>query len=274
MAELAGNHLGQPVLVENKPGAGGTLGPSTMAASARPDGYTIAQFPLGMLRYPHMQKTSWHPIHDFTFIAGLSGYTFGLVVKADSPFRTMQDYLAAAQGRPGSVDYGSAGIGTSAHLLIEELALAARVRLNHVPYKGNPDMMQALLGGHVMSASDASGWDKYVDSGQLRLLLTFGDRPSRRWPGVPTAKSLGYDVVSNSPYGIVGPKGMDPAVVKVLQDAFRKATADPRNEAMLEQLNQEAWSLGSEEFRAWAVQTFEKEKRLIERLGLSARDKP
>lgn len=274
MAELAGNHLGQPVLVENKPGAGGTLGPSTMAASARPDGYTIAQFPLGMLRYPHMQKTAWHPIHDFTFIAGLSGYTFGLVVKADSPFHTMQDYLAAAQGRPGSVDYGSAGIGTSAHLLIEELALAARVRLNHVPYKGNPDMMQALLGGHVMSASDASGWDKYVDSGQLRLLLTFGDRPSRRWPGVPTAKSLGYDVVSNSPYGIVGPKGMDPAVVKVLQDAFRKATADPRNEAMLEQLNQEAWSLGSEEFRAWAVQTFDKEKRLIERLGLSARDKP
>jgi tripartite-type tricarboxylate transporter receptor subunit TctC len=98
-----------------------------------------------------------------------------------------------------------------------------------VPFKGNADLMQALLGGHVMAASDATGWDKFVDAGQMRLLVTFGDQRTKRWPNVPTAKDLGYNVVSNSPYGLVGPKGMDPAVVKALHDAFKKAMDDPQH---------------------------------------------
>src|SRR5690606_18783693 len=86
VAQEAAKELGQPVVVENRPGAGGTLGPSTMAMSAKPDGYTISQYPLGLLRMPHMQKTSYDPIEDFTFIVGLSGYTFGFTVRSDSPF--------------------------------------------------------------------------------------------------------------------------------------------------------------------------------------------
>lgn len=271
LAEIASTHLGQPIVVDNRPGAGGTLGPGTMALQARPDGYTIAQFPLGMLRMPHMQRTNWHPINDFSFILGVSGYTFGFVVRADSPYKTFQDYVEAARKDPGKIDYGSTGTGTSPHLLMEEVAAAVGIKLNHVPFRGNADLMQAVLGGHVSAGSDATGWDRFVDAGQMRLLLTFGEQRTKRWPDVPTARDLGYNVVSQSPYGLVGPKGMDPAVVRTLHDAFKKAMEDPRHLEVLAQLNQDMWYRNSEDYRAWAVTTFEKDRQLIERLGLAAR---
>lgn len=271
LAELASKHLGQPVIVQNQPGGGGTTGPGTMALNAKPDGYTIAQYPMGMLRLPHMQKVMWHPINDFSFILGVSGYTFGFVVRADSPFKTFNDYIEAARKQPGKIDFGSTGTGTSPHLLLEELADAAKVQLNHIPFKGNADQMQALLGGHVMAASDASGWDKFVDGGQMRLLVTFGEQRTKRWPQVPTAKDLGYNVVGNSPYGLVGPKGMDPAVVKTLHDAFKKAMDDPEHQKVLDQLNQASWYKSGPDYLQWARDTFVKDKALIERLGLAAK---
>lgn len=271
LAEIAGKQLGQNIVVQNAPGGGGTTGPGNMALNAKPDGYTIAQFPMGMLRIPHMQKTQWHPLNDFSFILGVSGYTFGFVVRSDSPYKTFTDYVEAARKEPGKIDYGSTGQGTSPHLLLEELSANAKVQFNHVPFKGNADLMQALLGGHVMAASDASGWDKFVDAGQMRLLVTFGDKRTKRWPNVPTAKELGYNVVGNSPYGLVGPKGMDPAVVKTLHDAFRKALDDPKHLETLDQLNQDLWYRSGEDYLAWARETYAKDKALIERLGLAAK---
>jgi tripartite-type tricarboxylate transporter receptor subunit TctC len=269
LAEIASKQLGQNIIVENKPGAGGTVSPGLMALTAKPDGYTIAQFHIGLLRAPHMQKTAWNPLTDFSYIIGVSSYTFGFTVRADSPYKSFNDYVAAARKAPGKVDYGSTGIGTSPHLLIEELAENAHLQLTHVPFKGNADLQQALLGGHVSAQSDATGWDKFVDSGQMRLLLTFGDQRTRRWPNVPTAKELGYGVVAASPYGIVGPKGMDPTVMKVLHDAFKKAMEDPRNLELLEQLNQQPWYRSGDDYRKWAAEAFSHEKALIGRLGLA-----
>ncbi|MDE2416118.1 MAG: tripartite tricarboxylate transporter substrate binding protein [Comamonadaceae bacterium] len=271
LAELAGKQLGQPVIVDNRPGAGGTLGPGTMARTAKPDGYTITQFPLSMFRMPYMQRVNWDPIRDFSYIIGVSGYTFGFTVRSDSPYKSFNEYLEAARKKPGAVDYGSTGAGTSPHLLMEELAEHAKVQLNHIPFKGNADLQQAVLGGHVSAQSDASGWDKYVEGGQMRLLLTFGEKRTKRWPDVPTAKELGYGVVSTSPYGIAGPKGMDPAVVKKLHDAFKKAMEDPRNLEVMEQLNQEVWYRSSADYAQWAKEAFAKDKGLIERLGLAAK---
>ena len=271
LAEIASKNLGQTIVIENKPGGGGTLGPGTMALTAKPDGYTIAQLPMGMLRMPHMQKTPWDPLKDFTYILGVSGYTFGFTVRADSPYKTFNDYIEAARKQPGKIDYGSTGIGSSPHLLIEDLAMLAKVQLNHVPFKGNADLTQALLGGHVMAMSDASGWDKFVDGGQMRLLATFGDKRTQRWPNVPTAKELGYDIVYASPYGLVGPKGMDPAVVKTLHDAFKKAMDDPKHVELLAQLNQDAWYRSGPDYAKWASETYVKDKALIERLGLAAK---
>jgi len=122
-----------------------------------------------------------------------------------------------------------------------------------------------------MAQSDASGWDKLVESGQLRLLVTFGEKRTKRWPTVPTAQELGYNVVSTSPYGLVGPKGMDPAVVKALHDAFRKAMDEPRHIELLDQLNQDAWYRSGDDYAQWARDTFVKDKALIERLGLAAK---
>ena len=226
---------------------------------------------MGMLRIPHMQKTAWHPINDFTFILGVTGYSFGFVVRADSPYKTFKDYIEAARKAPGKIDFGSTGTGTSPHLLIEEVSDVTGVQLNHIPFKGNADLMQALLGGHVMAASDATGWDKFVDAGQMRLLVGFGDQRMKRYPNVPTAKELGYNVVSNSPYGLVGPKGMDPAVVKALHDAFKKAMDDTQHLAVLDQLNQPVWYKNSADYAAWARETLVKERKLIERLGLLAK---
>ena len=267
-AEAASRQLGQTVAVINQPGAGGTLGPASVAG-AKPDGYTLVQYPMGMLRYPHMQKVSWDPLKDFTFIIGVTGYTFGLVVRGDSPYKTFNQYLEAGRAKPGQVSYASTGTGTSPHLLMEEVASAAKVSLLHVPFKGNADSTQALLGGHVEAQSDATGWARFVESGQMRLLVTFGEKRTRKWPDVPTAKELGYPVVSSSPYGIAGPKGMDPAIVKILHDAFRKAMDDPEHLKVVEQLDQEIWYRSSEDYAAWARQTYADEKALIERLGLS-----
>ena len=269
LSEIASRHLGQPIVIENKPGAGGMLGPSGMARSAAPDGYTLSQLTVAAFRQPYMQKVDWDPLRDFTYIIGVSGYTFGIVVKSDSPFKSFDDLVAYAKANPGKMSYSSTGTGTSPHLLVEELASKAGVQLLHVPYKGNADSTQALLGGHVMAQSDATGWGKFVDQGAMRLLVTFGEQRTR-W-GAPTAKELGYDVVSYSPYGIVGPRGMDPKVVKVLHDAFRKAMDDPEHLKLLQTLDQVYWYKSSEDYARWAAQDYVSERALIERLGLLAK---
>jgi tripartite-type tricarboxylate transporter receptor subunit TctC len=179
LSELASKHLGQPIIVENKPGAAGMLGPAGMARAAAPDGYTISQFHINGLRQPHMQKVDWDPLKDFTYIIGVSGYTFGVVVKSDSPIKSVADVIAYAKANPGKFSYSSTGIGTSPHLVVEELASKAGVQLLHVPFKGNADSTQALMGGHVMAQSDATGWGKFVDAGTFRLLVTFGEQRTR-----------------------------------------------------------------------------------------------
>jgi tripartite-type tricarboxylate transporter receptor subunit TctC len=269
LAEITARYLGQPIIVENKPGAGGMLGPANMARSAAPDGYTIAQLHVGAFRQPFLQKVDWDPIRDFTYIIGVSGYTFGVVVKSDSPFKTFDDLVAYARQNPGKMSFASTGTGTSPHLLMEEVASKAGVQFLHVPFKGNADSTQALMGGHVMAQSDATGWGRFVDAGTFRLLVTFGEERTR-W-GAPTAKELGYGVVSYSPYGLVGPKGMDPKVVKTLHDAFKKAIDDPENLKVLQQLDQVYWYRSSEDYAKWAVETYDVERRLIERLGLTAK---
>ncbi|MGI8896664.1 MAG: Bug family tripartite tricarboxylate transporter substrate binding protein [Casimicrobiaceae bacterium] len=265
-AEIAGKYLGQPVIIVNKPGAGGMLGPSQMAATAQPDGYTLSQLPMGAFRFPHMQKVDWDPLKDFTYIIGLTGYTFGVVVKSDSPLKSFKDLLDYARANPGKLSYGSTGNGTSPHLLMEEAAAKSGVQLLHVPFKGNADSTQALLGGHVMAQSDATGWARHVDAGTFRLLVTFGEQRTK-W-NAPTAKEAGVDIVSYSPYGIVGPKGMDGKIVKILHDAFKKTLDDPEHLKVLQEFDQVYWYKSSDDYAKWAAETLQSERVTIERVGL------
>ena len=124
-------------------------------------------------------------------------------------------------------------------------------------------------GGHVMAQSDATGWGRHVDSGVFRLLVTFGEKRTK-W-NAPTAKELGIDIVSYSPYGIVAPKGMDPQVTKALHDAFKRTLDDPEHLKVLQQLDQVYWYKSSSEYRQWAAETYRAERATIERVGLLAK---
>lgn len=266
LGEIASRHLGQPVVIENRPGGSGMNGPATMAKTARPDGYTISQLAITAYRVPHMQKVDWDPLGDFSYIIGVAGYTFGMVVKADSPFKTFQDLLTYAKANPGKLSYATPGQGTSLHLAMEEIAAKANVQFLHIPFKGYADGAIALMGGHVMVQVDSTGWAKQVDAGAQRLLATLGDKRTR-W-NAPTVKELGIDTVSNSPYGLVGPKGMAPQVVKVLHDAFKLAMDDPDHLKTLQQLDQAYWYKSTDDYAKWAAETLKAERATIERVGL------
>ena len=268
VAQLASKHLGQAIVVENKPGAGGTLGAIALASTAKPDGYTISQIPLGVFRFPHMQKVQFDPRKDFTYIIGLSGYTFGLVVRPESPWKTLGDFVAAGKAKPGAISFGSTGNGTSPHLLMEDLQLKSGAQFQHVPFKGNAEGMNAFLGGHIDAMSDASGWGTHVDGGKARLLATFTEQRTKRWPTAPTAKEQGLDIVYPSPYGLAGPKGMDPKVLQILHDAFKKALDDPEHQKTLDKLDQILWYRNSADYTKYALETYESERATLARLGL------
>jgi tripartite-type tricarboxylate transporter receptor subunit TctC len=268
IAESASRILNNPVITENKGGAGGMLGPNELV-SAKPDGYTLSQLPMGILRIPHMQKTLFDPLADFTYVACLTGYTFGIVVRSDSPIKSIKDLVDYAKANPGKFTYGSTGNGTTPHLAVEEFAMKAGIKLQHVPFKGNAEGMQAILGGHIMSHSDATGWGSHVEAGTCRLLATYGSKRTKRWPNIPTLNELGYDTVSDSPFGVGAPKGMDPAITRKLHDTFKATLEDPKVLASFEKYDQSVIYMNTEDYTKYARETFPKEKKLIEQLGLA-----
>ena len=268
ISTIAEKHLGQRIVIENKPGVSGTMGAQALAQSAKPDGYTISQMPITVYRLPAMMKTNFDPASDFTWIIHLTGYTFGVVVRADSPWKTWADLVAYAKANPGKLTYATPGNGTSLHITMEDIAQREGLKWTQVPYKGYAEGAQALLGGHVDAHADSTGWAEQVNAGRLRLLVTWGAQRTKRWPNVPTLKELGYPIVSNSPYGIAGPKGMDPAVVKALHDAFKKALDDPEFQKMLEKFDQEVYYLNSADYAAFAKKSIEDEQKAVRNLGL------
>ena len=270
LAESAGKALGGQMIIDNKPGASGMLGPNELVG-AKPDGYTLSQLTIGVLRLPHMQKMQFDPMKDFTYIACLTGYTFGIVVRADSPIKTVKDLVDYAKANPEKFSYGSTGNGTTPHLAVEEFASRAGIKLQHVPFKGSTDGLQALLGGHIMAHSDATGWAPHVEAGTLRLLATYGSKRTKRWSSVPTLTELGYDTVSDSPFGIGAPKGMDPALTLRLHDAFKKTLEDPAVLASFEKYDQSVIYMNSADYTQFARDNYVKEKAVIERLGLAAK---
>jgi tripartite-type tricarboxylate transporter receptor subunit TctC len=268
LSVIAEKHLGGRIVIENKPGVTGTMGAQALAGGAKADGYTIAQMPITVFRLPAMMKTNYDPSSDFTWIIHLTGYTFGVVVRADSPWKTWKDLVTYAKANPGKVTYATPGNGSSLHITMEDIAQREGIQWVQVPFKGYAEGAQALLGGHVDVHADSTGWGEQVNSGRLRLLVTWGAQRTKRWPNVPTLKEVGYPIVSNSPFGIAGPKGMDPAVVKALHDAFKKALEDPEFQKTLEKFDQEAYYLNSADYAAMARKSIEEERVAVQRLNL------
>ena len=267
IALALGKEIGQTVVVVNQPGLAGTLAPAAMARSAAPDGYTISDVPATLFRLLHLQKVNYDPVTDFTYIINLTGYTNGLVVRDDAPWKTLQDLLDDAKRRPGQISYSSTGVGSGGHIAMERLSRAVGVKLNFIPFKGMAEETSALLGGHIDVISDP-GWGALVESGKARVLATLGDKRLKRWPQVPTLKEMGLDITVNSPVGIVGPKGMDPALVKTLHDAFQRAMKDPAYQRALELYDQPDLYMSSAAYQQYAAEQTAREKTFIEQLGI------
>jgi tripartite-type tricarboxylate transporter receptor subunit TctC len=272
IAEAASKILGQPIVVDNKPGASGTLGPATMAATAKPDGYTLSQMPISTIRIPQMQKATFDPLKDFTYIVQMTGYTFGITTKADSPFKTWADVVTFAKANPGKVTYATPGAGTSLHLGVESIAAKEGIKLTQVPFKGGAETNAAVLGGHTMLQADSTGWKPLVDAGQIRLLNIWTAERSKTWPDAPTLKELGYPFVFDSPFGLAGPKGMDPAVVKVIHDAFQKALADPGVIATMAKYDMFPRYLSSADYTKSVAELYAQETKVLTDLGLLRKD--
>jgi len=271
LAELAAKQLGQPMVVDNKPGAAGTLvGP--VMHNATPDGYTIAQLPLTLYRAPLQRKVSWDPVRDITPVIQISGVTFGIVVPVDSPFQNIADLVAWGRAHPGLLTVGSTGVGSTAHLAMEDVLSREGVPYIHVPYKGTADQMIAVATKTLMVGVNSTGFAPYIESGKLRLLATFNATRSKRWPQVPTMRELGYtDAVYTSPYGIGVPSAVQKDIVRKLHDAFRTAMFDPLHLQELAKYDQDPEYLDTANYARYVSEVTARERLLLARLGLATR---
>jgi tripartite-type tricarboxylate transporter receptor subunit TctC len=269
MAHSVSKKLGQQVIVDNKAGASGIMGAIALQ-EAKPDGYTISQMHMSVLRQPLLNKQlTYNPINDLTYILQITGFVMGVVVRADAPWKTLPELLAYAKANPGKLNWGTLGIGSTQHLAMERVGIGqGGLSWTHAPYRGTADTLRALLGGEINFASESSGWAPMVEAGQLRLLAVFTAQRAKRFPNVPTVKELGIDVVIDSPGGLIGPKGMDPAVVAVLADAFRAAAQEPEHLKFLENMDQPLILLDGPAYKAAMARTYEEEKELLRRLNL------
>ncbi len=262
--------LGQHVIISNRPGAAGTLVAPALKA-AKPDGYTIGQVPITVYRHALMNPVAWDPVQDLSPIVQVSGTTFGLLVPASSRWKSLADMLNWARQHPGELLMGSTGVGTTAHLAMEEILLANNIQYVHVPYKGTADQMLAIASGQLMAGVNSTGFAPWIDQGKMRLLAIFSAERSPHWPQVPTLRELGYPhSVYTSPWGLAAPKGTPEAIVKKLHDVFQKAIFSERHKAALARYDQTIDYLDTPAYQQAILQTVEREKVLLRRMKLLA----
>ena len=271
IAEKLREQLGQPVIIESRVGVGGRLAADALM-SANPDGLTYMIAPNATPTFQTLvfgPQLKWNIWRDFAPVAGLVSYPLGMAVNADLGVKNVREFVQWTKANPGKVEYGSTGTGTTPHLAIEEFSQKAGIELNHIPYKGSAELMQAILGGHIRVMSGTTEFAPLVKEGKLRLLATLGRNRTKAFPDIPTVKESGWDTITESPFGIGGPKGMDPAVVRVLHDAFKKTLEDPKVLDTLDRFFQPVIYMGTEEYTRYGARTFEAERATIERLGLA-----
>ncbi|WP_252374552.1 tripartite tricarboxylate transporter substrate binding protein [Hydrogenophaga sp. 2FB] len=271
LCEEAEPLLGQPIVVINRPGAAGTQ-VAPLLKAAEPDGHTIGQLPITVYRHALMNHVPWDPVTDLSPILQVSGTTFGVLVPSASPWRQLPEMLDWARDHPGELILGSTGIGTTAHLAMEEILLQRGIRYVHVPYRGTADQMLAVASGQLMAGVNSTGFAPWVDQGKMRVLAIFSAQRSPRWPDAPTLRELGYpQSVYTSPWGLAAPRGTPEPVVQKLHDAFARAMQSERHLRELARYDQTLDYLNTRDYRQAVRDTVERERRLLQRMNLLAR---
>lgn len=267
LCAAASKQLGQPIVFENRAGASGMLGLKAMA-SARPDGYTIGQIPISVARFSQLGTVQLDPMRDLTYLARTSGQTFGIAVKADSPWKSLKEFVTAARAQPGKISYGHAGVGGATHVGMEEFASVAGIELNSIAYKGGAPALADLMGGQIDAVAESSSWAAHVKGGRLRLLATWGEKRTQDFPDVPTLREQGFEVVVDAPNGVGAPRGLDPAVERRLREAFKAAVSSPEFTSACDKIDVPVMYLDGPDYEKYAASVAQKEKVLIEKLKL------
>ncbi len=269
LANLVKDDFPKSVVAVNRPGGGGVL-MHELLGQAKPDGYTLGVVSTGVLtRTPFLRKVKYDSEKDFTYILLFALWQYGLVVQADSPWKTLGEFLDYAKKNPGKVTYSTAGTGSAQYLAMEYLAQKENIKWTHIPYKGGIKAVTALLGGHVTACAQAVEWKPYVESGQLRLLAVLGAERIPAFPEVKTLRELGYDYAVISGPGIAGPAGMDPKVADYIAKSFIKAAKDKEFLDLLDKLKMLSYFMDGKQFSEYVKSEIPKKKKLVESLGLS-----
>ena len=249
LSDTVGKAIGQPVVVVNKPGAAHTVC-ANLVANAKPDGYTLgALSSSAFTQVPHMRKVPYDFRKDFTWIITYTEYTSGLVVRADAPWKTLEEFLDYAKKNPGKIIYGSDGFGMGTHILMEYIALKrGGIDWKHVPIAGGPKLATALLGGHIHAWSAAGTHVQMIKDKTVRLLVSFNNYRMKAAPDVPTLQELKItDLSVGTALVIVGPKNLPEPILKKLEDAYVKAMKEPSYLGYMDKVEFPHVFLGSKE---------------------------
>jgi tripartite-type tricarboxylate transporter receptor subunit TctC len=271
IGDRAAKDLGQPIIAENKPGATATLAAASLL-SVKPDGYTIASAVSTLVLVSQMQKVPFQPMRDFTYILQIASFPVGIAVNAASPFKSWVDVVAYAKANPSKLTYGTPGAGTNVHLGMERIARHAGISMLHVPHSGAMSIIPAVLGGHVMLMVSGTEWKPQVEAGQLRLLMIWTATRHPSFPDVPTLRESGVSFDVEVPFGLIGPKGMEPVATARLHDAFKKAGEAPDVQALIRKYDLVSRYANGEDFRAAMEAIGQGMKPVIEQLGLQRKD--
>ena len=271
LAETMGRLLQQTVIVENKAGAGGGVG-MQYVARAKPDGYTVLLALSSISIIPEADKVLGRdPMFQLSQLVPIARFTADptvLAVRADSPYRSVADLVAAAKKSPGGIAYGSSGNYGTMHVPMEMFAGAGDIKMLHVPFTGAGPAVVGLLGGQVEALSTGpSSVIGHVKGGKIRVLATWGDSRHPALPDVPTLKELGYDAQFSQWTGLFVPAGTPEPVIVKLRTAARAAVADPAFQAALAKLETPIQYLDQPQFRAFWDADAKKLAEVVRKIG-------
>lgn len=226
LASKAEKFLGQPFVISNKGGGGGSVGLAT-AKNEKPDGYhLVACTSIGLTYYPTFQ-TLPYTHQDYVPIMHFAEAVSGLVVKSDSPWKTLKDLVGYARKNPGKVTYGTNAVNSPQNMIMEYIAKKEGIKWTHIPFPGGAPNVIGVLGGHTTAMAGSTEWVPHVREGTLRLLAAFSETRIQAFPDVPAVRELGYDISSSAMFMIAAPKGTPASIIEKLDDAFHKAMDDP-----------------------------------------------
>jgi tripartite-type tricarboxylate transporter receptor subunit TctC len=256
--------LGQPVVLDFKPGASGILGAAQMVG-AKPDGYSLTMIPITVIRQHILGKVQYDPFRDLTYIASIANYPLVIAVPYAAKWKSMQELVADVRANPGKFSYAGGTPYSNNHLTLSELGRMEGLDWTYIPFKGDADAIVAVIGGHVDLFSVSSPIVQHIESRRLRALAVGGTTPLPDYPGVPTLQQAGFDIPMVSPLGVAGPAGLPSEIVVKLDEAIKAALEDPELTRQVPQGMQLSYR-NHEDYAAWARKTYEDEKVMIGRL--------